>query len=89
MNTKAGRVKERNLRRDPRVSICFEDGGYLTITGKAALIDYQETAQRDIHRLAVRYNGDEKVAQSMEDMFVKEQRVSIHISIERVTENLW
>jgi PPOX class probable F420-dependent enzyme len=89
MNTKAGRVKERNLRRDPRVSICFEDGGYLTVTGKATLIDDQETAQRDIHRLAVRYNDDEKAAQSIEEVFAKEQRVSIHISIERVIENLW
>jgi len=26
MNTKIGRTKERNMRRDPRISVCFEDG---------------------------------------------------------------
>ena len=42
MNTKVGRVKERNLRRDPRISICIEDGyNYLTLAGTAQLIDDQ------------------------------------------------
>ena len=34
MNTKVGRAKERNMRRDPRISICIEDGyDFLTING--------------------------------------------------------
>ena len=34
MNTRAGRLKHRHLRRDPRVSLCFEDGNdYVTVRG--------------------------------------------------------
>ena len=58
MNTKVGRAKERNLRRDPRISICVEDGyRYVTVSGTARLIDDQPTAQADIRRLAERYTA--------------------------------
>lgn len=89
MNTKVGRLKERNLRRDPRISICVEDGyRYVTISGTAELIDDPEIAQRDIHRLAMRYHGDEKAAQQMAEQFSKEQRVTVHLKCERVHEYL-
>ena len=40
LNTLAGRVKDRHLRRDPRISLCFEDGtDYVTIEGRAELSD--------------------------------------------------
>src|SRR5690242_6084007 len=49
MNTKVGRTKEQNLRRDQRISICVEDGyRYVTLAGTARLIDVQPTAQADI-----------------------------------------
>lgn len=89
MNTKVGRIKERNLRRDQRVSICWEDGGYLTITGKVEFVEDQGTAQNDIYRLAVRYSGEESARQQMEESFSKEQRVTLYINIEKVIENLW
>ena len=55
MNTAAGRIKDKNLRRDPRISICIEDDyRFITITGRARLIEDQATAQADIERLAVR-----------------------------------
>ena len=89
MNTKAGRIKDRNLRRDPRISICLEDGyHYLTISGTVELIEDQVTAQRDIHRLAVRYDGEESAARQMAEQFSKEQRVTIHLTPERVIEDL-
>ena len=89
MNTKVGRVKERNLRRDPRISICIEDGyNYLTLVGTARLIDDQAIAQADIKRLATRYHNPEKAERMMRDTFSKQQRVTICMTIERVIEDL-
>ena len=89
MNTKAGRVKDRNLRRDPRISICLENGyHYLTISGTVELIEDQATAQHDIHRLAIRYDGEESATRQMAEQFSKEQRVTIHLTPERVIEDL-
>jgi PPOX class probable F420-dependent enzyme len=89
MNTKVGRVKERNLRRDPRISICIEDGyNYLTLAGTARLIDDQATAQADIKRLATRYHNPTKAEQMMRDRFSKQQRVTIRMAIARVVEDL-
>lgn len=39
MNTAAGRLKDRNLRRDPRVSICFEDE-YYSVPYRSAIDNY-------------------------------------------------
>lgn len=89
MNTKADRKKDQNLRRDPRIAICVEDGyRYITIAGRAQLIDDQPTAQADIRRLAARYHPPEKVAQMMQNLFGKEQRVTVRLTIEEVIERL-
>jgi PPOX class probable F420-dependent enzyme len=60
MNTTRDRVKARNLRHDPRVSICVEDGyNYLTLEGRVSeVIDDPEIAVGDIYALARRYHGD-------------------------------
>src|SRR5215470_14132088 len=88
MNTKAGRTKERNMRRDPRISICIEDGyNYVTISGTVEMIDDQQIAQRDIHRLAVRYDGEEEARQQMEKQFSKETRVTLHLKLEHTIEH--
>lgn len=85
MNTKRGRVKDRNLRRDPRVSFCLEDGyRYLTITGVTRLIDDQEVAQADIRHLAIRYHGEEKGSEMSRRGFQKEERVTIRMSIDEL-----
>jgi PPOX class probable F420-dependent enzyme len=85
MNTRRGRVKDRNLRRDPRCSICLEDGyRYLTIRGSVTLIDDQSIAQPDIRRLATRYHGPAKAEQQMRNQFSKEERVTIRLTIENV-----
>ena len=88
MNTKAGRTKEQNMRRDPRISVCIEDGySYVTISGTVEMIDDPQIAQRDIHRLAVRYDGEESARRQMEEQFSKEIRVTLHLKLEHIIEH--
>ena len=88
MNTKAGRTKEQNMRRDPRISVCIEDGySYVTISGTVEMIDDPQIAQRDIHRLAVRYDGEESARRQMEEQFSKETRVTLHLKLEHSIEH--
>lgn len=87
MNTKVGRAKERNLRRDHRISICIEDEyNFLTINGTVQLIDDPERAQHDIYRLSARYHGEEKARRQMREQFSKEKRVSLLLKPERIFE---
>jgi PPOX class probable F420-dependent enzyme len=89
MNTAAGRIKYRNLVRDPRASICVVDGyRWVTISGHIELNDDQAIAQADIKRLAVRYHGPEKGEQQSRESFSKQQRVTIRLAIEHVVEDL-
>lgn len=84
MNTQRGRIKDRNIVRDARVSICVPDGyTAVTITGRAHLIDDQTTAQADIVRLAERYNGPERAKQQAAE-FATQTRITIRVPIERV-----
>jgi PPOX class probable F420-dependent enzyme len=83
MNTKRDRLKDRNLRRDPRLSVCVEDGNrYLTLRGRSTLIDDQTVAQEDIRRLASRYHGEQTAKDMMSTQFSKEQRITIRMTIE-------
>lgn len=85
MNTKRGRVKDRNLRRDARVSLCVEDGyRYVTIAGRCELVTDPETAWNDIERLALRYHGAERAAE-MARQFRREARETMMIAVESVT----
>ena len=87
MNTKVGRLKERNMRRDPRISICIEDDyNFLTIAGSVQWIDDPEKAQHDIFRLSTRYHGEEKARRQMQEKFSKETRVSLLLKPEHVVE---
>ena len=89
MNTKKGRLKDRNIRRDSRISVCIQDGySYITISGKATLNNDLETGQRDIYRLAVRYNGEEAAQRQMRESFSREQRETIYLPITHVIEDL-
>jgi PPOX class probable F420-dependent enzyme len=89
MNTRAGRRKERNLRRDSRGSLCVVDGyQYVTVSGRVRFIDDPVVAQADIRRLAIRYDGQESGERQARDHFAKERRVTILLSIDDVVEDL-
>jgi PPOX class probable F420-dependent enzyme len=86
MNTLAGRLKDLNVRRDPRVSICLEDGyRYLSINGHVQIIDDPDTAQADIYALARRYNPDFKDGDYAD--FATQERLTLLLSIDRVIAN--
>ena len=89
MNTKKGRKKDKNIRHDPRISVCIPDGYiYVTLTGSAELIDDQEIAQRDIYRLSALNHGEKGAQEQMQSQFSKEQRVTIRLHIEHIIEDL-
>ena len=85
INTRAGRVKDANLRRDARASLCVPDTyRYVTLEGSVAINDDQGVAQADIRRLAIRYDGEESGNRQAEEKFSRQQRVTIHLKITKV-----
>ncbi len=87
MNTRAGRKKDRNMRRDRRISICISDGySYITLSGQVEIIDDPNIAQHDIYRLAVRYHGEETGKRQSVEKFSNEQRVTLHLKPNRIEE---
>lgn len=87
-NTARGRVKDRNMRRDGRVSLCIEDGyRYLTLQGRVRIVDDSEQAQRDIRALAIRYAGPERGEEQARTQFFREQRVSLYLQIDHIIAN--
>jgi PPOX class probable F420-dependent enzyme len=85
MNTLRGRRKDRNLLRDPRASLCIEDGyRYVTLDGAITMIEDQAVAQADIAALASRYEGPEQAAVMVRDAFGKQERVTLLLDVDRV-----
>lgn len=85
MNTRFDRVKDKNLRRDARASLCVVDGyRYVTLEGEVEINDDQSTAQADILHLAIRYDGEESGNQQSAEHFSRQQRVTITLKISRV-----
>jgi len=84
MNTRRGRVKDRNLQRDPRLSITIAaDYRYVVIRGTARLIDDQATALEDDRQLAMRYMTPEEAEEEVRQHALQE-RVSLYVQPERV-----
>jgi PPOX class probable F420-dependent enzyme len=61
VNTAQGRVKDRNVRADPRVALTIMPGGdaydWISITGTVVDIETGERAERHIDELSHRYDG--------------------------------
>lgn len=78
LNTRIGRRKDRHLRRDPRASLCFNDGyDYVTLEGSVDLDDDRERSLADIKRIAQRYG-------SRPEAFDGQERVTIRLRVERI-----
>jgi PPOX class probable F420-dependent enzyme len=85
INTQTRAVKIRNLQRDPRIYLCVEDEyRYVNVVGRAELDYDRERTQADIAALAERYEGPDGRERMVRNTFSKQERVTIHISVERV-----
>jgi PPOX class probable F420-dependent enzyme len=85
MNTKRGRKKDRNLVRDPRASLCIEDGfRYVTLEGHIETVEDQAIAQADIVALARRYHDADKAEEMARDVFAPQERISLLLHVDRV-----
>ena len=82
LNEGAARARSRHLRRDPRLSLCVEDGDrYVTLSGPCELQSAdQEAALDDIVALAARYLGAEE-SEQLRAFFGQEVRESIVMRI--------
>jgi PPOX class probable F420-dependent enzyme len=81
LNTIRGLVKEKNLRRDGRMSVCIESGQqYVTLRGRATIVEDRSVQEREVNRMAIRYRG--AAGQNHWDGIKDQDRLSIHMHIE-------
>jgi len=86
VNSAQGRIKDRNLAQDARMSIVVEDEyRWIRIDGCARIEHDQTIAQADIRRLASRYYEDErKVDVSVRNNFSKQHRITYRLPTQRM-----
>ena len=79
-NTARGRLKDRNLARDPRASFIVGEGyKFVRIDGSVRVVEDPVKAQDDIRRMAIRYEGTEKGERQARDTFSKQERISYRL----------
>ena len=83
-NTAAPRAKWKHLKRDPRVTVEVHSHEnpyeYVTVTGKAELDEDEETANRHIDKMSLKYRG----IPNYQNHRPGERRVIVRITPERV-----
>lgn len=85
VNTTVPRSKARNLARDPRVSLLVgEMARYVRLEGDARVIATGAAALRDIHDLAVRYDGAAAAERQTRTVWSTQERVTYAIAVRRI-----
>jgi PPOX class probable F420-dependent enzyme len=85
VNTTAPRKKAANIARDPRVAILVgESDRYVRLDGVARVVASGDAALRDIHDLAVRYDGETAAEKQTREVWSKQERVTYAIAVRRV-----
>jgi PPOX class probable F420-dependent enzyme len=85
VNTTTPRKKAANIARDPRVSLLVgESERYVRLDGDARVIASGESALRDIHDLAVRYDGEAAAEKQTREVWSKQERVTYAIAVRRI-----
>jgi PPOX class probable F420-dependent enzyme len=84
-NTKRGRLKDRNMRRDARVSFCVEDEyRWVAIRGTVEIVDNPEVAKPDMLEITRLYLSEEESQHEYEVQYSREPRASVWLTIESV-----
>jgi len=85
LNATRGLLKERNLRRDERMSLCIEAGmRYVTLEGRADLVEDRGQQEREVNNLiAPRYIG-QRLGSQRWAVIKDSDRVGIRMRVERV-----
>lgn len=85
LNATRGLLKERNLRRDPRLALCIEDGmRYVTLAGTAELIEDRAEQEREVNDLiAPRYIG-QRLGSRRWEVIKASDRVGIRMRVDKV-----
>jgi PPOX class probable F420-dependent enzyme len=84
LNTTRGLLKERNLRRDPRMSICVPAGlRYVTVSGRAEIVEDRRLQEEEVRRMATRYMGP-RLGAGRWQVISSNDRLSIHLHVNRV-----
>lgn len=93
LNTPFESLKHKHLRRDPRLSVCVEDGyRYITLRGTVTLDEDSQTAGQDYARLGQRYAGTFPArpatsGSSERPALLERPRVSIRLRVEGILAN--
>ncbi len=85
MNTKKGRVKDKNLERDRRASLCIEDGQrYVSMRGTIVVDNDPENGQETMRAVTTRYVGEAEAEKQMNEMYSKQHRIALTLKIDSV-----
>ena len=86
VNSAQGRIKDRNLAQDPRMSLVVEDEyRWIRIDGRVRIEHDQKITHEDIRRLASRYYQDErKVTEAIRNNFSKQHRITYRLPLQRI-----
>jgi PPOX class probable F420-dependent enzyme len=84
LNMTRGLLKERNLRRDPRLAVCIEEGmRYVTLSGRAEIIEDRALQEAEVNRMAQRYLG-RRLGSQRWSVIAQSDRLGVHLHVEKV-----
>lgn len=85
MNTKKGRVKDKNLDRDGRASLLVEEGQrYVAMRGVIVVDNDAERGQETMRAVTTRYEGEREAERQMAESFSKQHRITLALQIDSV-----
>ena len=85
MNTKKGRIKDKNLERDGRVSLCIEDGQrYVSMRGTIVVDNDAANGQELMKAITTRYVGVEEMERQFAESYSKQHRITLTLKIDSV-----